>query len=46
MIGSDSIVGMGSVVTKNIPANTIVAGNPTKIIKENVTWKITDKGYI
>ena len=33
-IGDNSIVAAGSVVTKDIPANTIVAGNPAKIIKE------------
>jgi acetyltransferase-like isoleucine patch superfamily enzyme len=27
-IGENSIVGAGSVVTKNVPANTIVVGNP------------------
>ncbi len=33
-IGQNSIVGAGSVVTKDIPPNTIVAGNPAKIVKE------------
>lgn len=28
VIGDDAIVGAGSVVTKSVPANTIVAGNP------------------
>lgn len=32
-IGKNAIVGAGSVVTKNVPENTIVAGNPAKIIK-------------
>lgn len=32
-IGKNSIVGAGSVVTKDIPSNTIVAGNPAKIIR-------------
>lgn len=32
-IGSRSIIAAGSVVTKNVPPNTIVAGNPAKIIK-------------
>lgn len=31
-IGPNSIVGSGSVVTKDVPPNTIVAGNPAKII--------------
>ena len=32
-IGDNSIVGAGSVVTKDIPPNTIYAGNPAKFIK-------------
>jgi acetyltransferase-like isoleucine patch superfamily enzyme len=32
-IGKRAIVGAGSVVTKNVPANAIVAGNPARIIK-------------
>ena len=30
-IGENAIIGAGSVVTKDVPANTIVAGNPAKI---------------
>lgn len=37
-IGNNCIIGSGSVVTKNVPDNTIVAGNPARIIKENVTF--------
>jgi acetyltransferase-like isoleucine patch superfamily enzyme len=33
-IGEGAVVGSGSVVTKDIPAWTIVAGNPAKIIRE------------
>jgi acetyltransferase-like isoleucine patch superfamily enzyme len=32
-VGKKAIVGAGAVVTKNVPANAIVAGNPAKIIK-------------
>lgn len=32
-IGKGAIVGAGSVVTKDVPENSIVAGNPAKIIK-------------
>lgn len=32
-IGNGAIVGAGSIVTKNVPENTIVAGNPARIIK-------------
>jgi len=30
-IGENAIIGAGSVVTKNVPANTIVAGNPARV---------------
>ena len=32
-IGENSIIGAGSVVTKNVPANQIWAGNPAKFIR-------------
>lgn len=35
-IGDEVIVGAGSVVTKDIPSNTVVAGNPAKIIRKNI----------
>ena len=35
-IGNEVIVGAGAVVTKDVPSNTIVAGNPAKIIRENI----------
>ncbi len=33
-IGYNAIVGAGSIVTKDVPDNVIVAGNPAKILKE------------
>jgi acetyltransferase-like isoleucine patch superfamily enzyme len=32
-VGKRAVVGAGAVVTKNVAANTIVAGNPAKFIK-------------
>lgn len=33
-IGEDAAVAAGSVVTKDVPDRTIVAGNPAKMLKE------------
>jgi acetyltransferase-like isoleucine patch superfamily enzyme len=33
-IGENAIVGAGSVVTKSVPANCIVAGNPAKVLRK------------
>ena len=35
-IGDESIIGAGSVVTKDVPPRSIVAGNPAQIIRRNV----------
>ena len=32
-IGENAIVGAGSVVTRDVPANAIVAGNPAKVLR-------------
>jgi acetyltransferase-like isoleucine patch superfamily enzyme len=32
-IGENAIVGAGSVVTKDVPGNSIVAGNPAKVLR-------------
>ena len=37
-IGDNTIIGTGSIVTKDIPSNVVAVGNPCKVIKE-----ITDK---
>lgn len=34
-IGKNSIIGAGSVIIRNVPANTVVIGNPGRVIREN-----------
>jgi len=36
-IGDGCIVAAGSVVTRDIPANCIVAGNPARIVEKDIT---------
>jgi len=38
-IGENSLVGAGSVVTKDVPPNAIVAGNPARILRYSVSKK-------
>lgn len=33
-IGDNCVIGAGSVVTKDIPANTVAAGNPCRVIRD------------
>lgn len=37
-IGDNSIIALGTIVTKDVPNNCIVAGNPGKVIKTNIDW--------
>ncbi|KGN79195.1 hypothetical protein HW49_07060 [Porphyromonadaceae bacterium COT-184 OH4590] len=38
-IGDGAIIAAGSVVTKDVPPHSIVAGVPAKVIKDNVQWR-------
>ncbi|MBJ6926979.1 acyltransferase, partial [Vibrio cholerae] len=40
-IGSRSIIGINSTVTKSIDQYCIAAGNPAKKIKDNINWNTT-----
>ncbi len=38
-IGDGSVVGIGSLVTKSVPASVVAAGNPARVVKEEITWQ-------
>lgn len=35
-IGDNCVIGAGSVVTKSVPPRTLVAGNPARVLRENI----------
>ncbi|HEX5315865.1 MAG TPA: acyltransferase, partial [Candidatus Kapabacteria bacterium] len=47
-VGDGSIVATGSVVTKDVEPNSIVAGNPARVIKRNIVtqrWGVLEAAY-
>lgn len=39
MIGSGSVIGAGAVITSTVPNNSIAAGNPAHVIKQDIFWE-------
>ncbi len=39
-VGDGAVIAAGSIVTKNVPKNSLVAGVPAKVIKTNIKWKV------
>jgi acetyltransferase-like isoleucine patch superfamily enzyme len=39
-IGDGAVVAAGSVVTSDVPARCFVGGNPARLIRENVSWRL------
>jgi acetyltransferase-like isoleucine patch superfamily enzyme len=37
-IGDGAVIAAGAIVTRDVPAGVLVAGNPAQVIRENVTW--------
>lgn len=37
-VGNGAILAAGAIVTKSVPSGAIVAGNPAKIVRRDVTW--------
>ncbi len=45
-IGENAIVGAGSVVTKDIPPNAVVAGNPARLMRKLVKEEAADESAV
>jgi probable biosynthetic protein (TIGR04098 family) len=48
-VGDHSIVGAGSVVMTDVPAHSVVSGNPAKVVRSGITtgrWGITDQRFL
>ncbi len=39
IIGNNCVVAAGSIVRGSFPDNSLIAGNPAKIVKQNIDWK-------
>jgi acetyltransferase-like isoleucine patch superfamily enzyme len=37
-IGDGAVVSAGAIVTKNVPPGAVVAGNPARVVKDDVQW--------
>ena len=44
-IGEGSIIGKGAISSSKFEENCIIAGNPAKVIRKNVTWGREAVGY-
>ena len=38
-IGANSVVGIGSVLTKSVSSGSVAVGNPAKVVKEDISWE-------
>ncbi len=38
-VGNGAVLAINATITKDVPSDSIVIGNPGKIVKENIKWK-------
>ncbi|MCV3217372.1 acyltransferase [Plectonema radiosum NIES-515] len=39
-IGSDTVIGPRSIITKKVPSNALAIGIPAKVVRTNITWLV------
>ncbi|WP_309473787.1 DapH/DapD/GlmU-related protein [Curtobacterium sp. AG1037] len=39
-VGDGAVIALGSIVTRDVPARALVAGQPARVIRENVSWDL------
>jgi maltose O-acetyltransferase len=39
-IGNNVVIGAGSIVTRNIPDNSLAVGNPAKVVRKIEGWGV------
>ena len=42
-LGNGCILGFGCIVSKDVPPHCIVAGQPARVVKENVVWDVSEE---
>lgn len=39
-VGQGSVIGLGSIVTRDIPASCVAVGNPARVVRTGISWSV------